>query len=727
MASFASNPQVTVPALSEERRNEILDELIDIALNAANAQIDGLTSRLADALMRTSSESGNARDAGLRATSATLLKQNRYPFFYLASGRLGRALRHEMRATRRVEFDHSEPADPAPQLTPELEVDKKICLLKLARKIEEEQADRLVALNARIAFLLGVDDIDTARNPFRPAVFLEVLHDSWCEFQPDTEAQHFVYRLMQPGLCFDMAPILYALNTVLIKLGVLAGIEEVALTPRARPVAEEQEAVAADSETDPIRRQLRKMFPAEKPKATVEQPPSVSGTGFPALFADTVLSHQASHHGLLDYLERFEQKPGIQLTPLSAQRQDETGPAQLEQIRREAPADTFTSADRHALDLVIGIFNVVYRERDLSQEMKTLIGGLQMPLLRAALKDKEFFFREDHPARRAIELLTRLAVGWDRKSGADDPLYQAVLRNVKRIQSDQRIGVYAHAIADIEAFMNKEERDVEAVLGAPIASAIKKERQRQAVKAAKHEVTLRIKDGEVVAFVETFLEDKWVTVLTLAYGVKDDKPQVYDSAVKTMDDLCWSVKPKITREERNALVAKLPNIVARLNKWLDAIKWQDEDRKRFFDELARCHAAIVRAPLELSPERQLQLALKVAKKAAERRQRRAESQLPPPEPDKFDAQVAGLQTGAWVEFRQKSGMSVKVRLAWVSPMRSYFVFATRERKEAFSLSDEELAQALRERRAAVLMPAGVVGRAISEALGAANEQAAQAA
>jgi hypothetical protein len=739
-------PQVTVPALSEAQRGELLDELVEIALTVANAQTDILTSRIADAMQRAASQSANVKEADQRANAARLLKQNRYPFYYLVSERMRKTLEHEMRALRRPDFLHSEIRDPAPVLSPDLEVDKKICLIKMARLLESQQADRLTALNARLAFLTGREQIETAQNPFRPIVFLNLLHEAWCEFQPDAETHYLVYRLLQPGLCIDIAPVLYAINTALIKRGVLTGIEEASLVTRPMPVqldppaapaanaasaaADAKPAQAAPQEPvddDPIRKQLRKLFPA----ARAVPPPAarrdtVSSNAFPTLFDDAFLSEKATHNGLLNYLEQVQSTAAFQLEqvitlPAAAGQPAQTlEPEQLLQLKREAAAGNWPKTDGHALDLVIKIFSVLFRDRDIAADMKTLIGSLQVPVLHAALSDTEFFFKEDHPARRTIELLTRLAVGWDRRSGPDDPLYQTILRNIKRVQADKRVAIFSHAVADIEAFLEKEEREASAVLTAPIAQALKKEKHQQAVKAAKGEVELRVGTGEVVAFVETFLEDKWVTVLTLAYGVKDEKPEILQSAIKTMDDLVWSVKPKITREDREKLVAKLPGIIAKLNKWLDAIKWTDESRTKFFDDLARTHASIVRAPLELSPERQLQLAVKIAKRAAERRADREAKRAPESAPDQYDDQVRTLTCGAWVEFRQKSGTSLKVRLAWISPMHSYFLFATRQRQEAFSLSDDELAQALREKRAQVLLAAGVVDRALTEALAPAN-------
>jgi hypothetical protein len=277
---------------------------------------------------------------------------------------------------------------------------------------------------------------------------------------------------------------------------------------------------------------------------------------------------------------------------------------------------------------------------------------------------------------------------------------------------------FADALADLEAFIADEEGEEMQALSSSIMAIARQEKTRAAAKQAKYDVALRIGTGEVAAFVESFLEEKWVTVLTLAYSVKDEKPQAASNAVKTMDDLCWSVKPKITMEERKELIARLPSIVEMLNKWLDAIRWNEPERVKFFDELARTHASIVRAPVELSPERQLQLALAVAQKAAERRLSRQSSRQPEPQPDEFDHQVKTLARGTWVQFTSKSNVTMKTKLAWVSPMQSHFIFSTPEKVEAVSISDEDLAKALRQGRAAIVSRPDVVGRALAEALSA---------
>ena len=394
----------------------------------------------------------------------------------------------------------------------------------------------------------------------------------------------------------------------------------------------------------------------------------------------------------------------------------------LPQIKEQAPAGSLSRADEGTIDLLSAVFETVFRDQSISPEIRDLIRFLQIPVLKAALLDKNFFFQEAHPARRMIDLLSRM--GWEQHKDPDDPLYKAMQRSVEKVSQDheEELSAFTEAVNELEASIKAEEAAAAAAMAEPIAKALKQEKMSVAAKSAKDAVALRIGTGEVVAIVEAFLENKWVQVLTIAYSVEDEKPGAVNNATQTMDDLIWSVRPKITQEERKKLIAKLPALLSTLNKWLDVIKWQDADRLQFFAELAECHASIVRAPIEMSPERQVEIAMEVAKKDAERRlqlQAVAEvkaEEAPPPDDDAA-IEVDSLARGMWLEFDQEDGSQRKVKLAWISPLKTLYIFSTTGRQEAFSISGEALAQQFRDGTVRMIRTEGVVAAALSMAMG----------
>jgi hypothetical protein len=396
----------------------------------------------------------------------------------------------------------------------------------------------------------------------------------------------------------------------------------------------------------------------------------------------------------------------------------------LPRLKQALPQGSLPRADERTLDLLSRVFETVLLDDSIPARTRELLQLLQVPVLKAALLDKNFFFEEAHPARRLVDLLSRL--GWDQRdedgqTGAD-PLFGVMQRSVARA-GEAKPDAFAGAVAELEAGIAADEAAREAALAAPVASAIRRERQEVAARQAREAVALRVQAGDVVDVVCGFLEQRWTTVLTFAHTIEEARPGAVGNATRAMDDLIWSVKPKATQEQRKALIARLPRLLATLNKWLDAIKWQDAERLQFFARLAEYHAAIVRAPIELSPERQLELAVEAAQQDALRRVELENAAYEQAAARAAEVSaVDGLERGMWLEFRTGEGAR-KVRLAWVSPLRTLFIFSGAGRREAFSMPADKLAAALNDGSARVLAIDGVVGQVLSEAMaeGAVND------
>ncbi len=391
----------------------------------------------------------------------------------------------------------------------------------------------------------------------------------------------------------------------------------------------------------------------------------------------------------------------------------------LPRLKESIPKGSLSRADESTIDLLSKIFDTVFVDPNIPHEIRELIQFLQIPVLKAALVDKNFFFEEAHPARRMINLLSRM--GLEQRS-TDDPLFQAMQKSVDRVGGEKEEGAeaFTKAVAELEESIEAEEKFEVGAIAAPIQAALKQEKVTVATRSAKTAVAARVGSGEVVAVLETFLEKKWTSVLTVAYSVEEDKPGAVTNATRTMDDLIWSVKPKITHAARKELIAKLPGLLATLNKWLDIIKWEDADRLQFFAELAECHASIVRAPLDITPERQLEIAVEVAQEDARRRLEKENAAVDAPveEVDEAILLIDGLERGAWLEFAQNDASLRKAKLAWVSPLRTLFIFSLGARQESFSLSSEKLVAGVRAEKVKLVSAEGVVERALSAAMGA---------
>jgi hypothetical protein len=760
-----ASPTAQTPAVRKAAaaQQAALDELVAMAVAHATEHLAGVAQRMSAALLDMTSAGPDPQQAARRIRSGNLLKDNAYAYVHLAATGIGLALKKEV---ARLAPALSRPEKAAPltlSLVPLEEMDDQLAFAGISRPFDIACSERLASLGVRLGLLLGRELVRASHNPFRPEVFLRALQEAWREFEPDETCHALILPLLRPGLVFDFGPLLDQLSDKL----------KPARGERFAKTDDSAAAKAARARRDAaVAQGLRQLFGAAEPAAGADleiplivnlpqgsggwRPSGAAGfvvaapaqaaasaaaSGQPGTSmgpqltgAQVAAAAQAAGQGaspgvamaavpapLIELLEKLAAGGAV---PGAVSVAAPGSPSQdvfyLPRLKQSLPQGSLSRGDETTLDLLSRIFETVLLDESIPQETRELIAFLQVPVLKAALKDRSFFFEEAHPARRMLDLLSN--VGWEQPGGQDDPVYRAMRRGVEKVREGAQPESFAAAVAELEASIQERERIGDQAIAGPIAQATHQERQQAAARSAKKAVATRLAGEQVVALVGTFLEQRWTPVLTLAYAIEDSKPGAVDNATRAMDELIWSVKPKATQEERKALISRLPGLLTTLNKWLDAVKWQDAERLQFFAELAECHAAIVRAPIELSPERQLELAVEAAQQDAMRRiaqeQAAAQEEAAQEEvrQDPAASLLATLVRGMRVEFTGKEGIR-KLKLAWVSPLRTLFIFSGAGRKEAFSLPAERLLDAFRTGSIRVLAPEGVVGRVLTLAAG----------
>lgn len=724
-----------------------LAELVDIARSHAESGLADMARRMVSALLDLTAAGLDPATVMRRVKSGNLLKDNGYAFTHLATSEIEAALRREVARLlpHAADGPAAAPATAAElSLVPLEQIDQQMALGAVSRPFDLQHSEGLATLGVRLGLLLGRDLVRAAHNPFRPDVFLSALDAAWRQFEPDPEAHGLVAPLLRPGLMFDLGPLYEALVEKLkARKGGNADTRFSKTDDRASRQAERARRDAA------LAQQLRQLFdpalavdeipnlpqgsggwrPSTASGFAVAPPPVPAAVGVPSSAVAGPATHPgpayASSGAGSAALPAPSAQPLIDLLARAGAAATDAAPGVpvLPGLRASLPQGALSRADETTLDLLSRVFGSVLQDDGVAPETRELIGHLQLPVLRTALRDRSFFFQESHPARRLLDLLSQ--AGWERPLDQDDPVYRAMRRSVERVrgQHDPEFGA---AVADLEAGLAARDHMEEEAMAAPIAQAMRSEKRAAAERSARRAVALRLTGERLIPAVSGFLEGRWSAALALAYTIEDSRPGAVDNATRTMEDLIWSVKPKATQEQRKALIARLPALLASLNNWLDATRWQDAERLQFFAELAECHASIVRAPIELLPERQLELALEAAQQDALRRvaqeqeEEREQARLQAEEAqaaasDPAAAVLAGLERGMRLELSE-AHIVRRVRLAWVSPLRTLYIFSGAGRQEAFSLPAARLAELLREGAMRVVAAEGVVGRILSAAV-----------
>ncbi len=211
----------------------------------------------------------------------------------------------------------------------------------------------------------------------------------------------------------------------------------------------------------------------------------------------------------------------------------------------------------------------------------------------------------------------------------------------------------------------------------------------------------------------------------------------------TVDELLWSVEPKVRAEDRRRLVAGIPALIRSLHEGLARAGVEEAVREAFLGALVDCHADAVKSGLKgtalsgrhaarpPAPERPL------AAPTLEREMVPAgdihveEIRLRSPRGQPAVRNVftrtgiwTNVQRFTWVEFRREGGQLLRARLTWISPAKGVYLFTNSEASAAISITPEALAEQMRRGEARIVDDAPLVDRAVDAMLANLRERAA---
>jgi len=723
MPVAADNPKKTVTnsagkkaESSNASRLLILQSMVPLATNLLASQLEAFSTRLADALFKLSDQAVRPEEAKISFEAHQLVKRNSTAFYRLVASQINAALSKEVsvfNTRKRVTRDNPF-LDTTAQTYEEME--GKILLRNASQSLEVLNAESLVMLNSLIGRILNRMPIDISQNPFRPEILIKAVHQAWMELDPNPASHLIVLRLLQPDVFLQLTPVLDEINQELMARGIRPGADD--NFDSAGGALAYLPAQSLFSLDPYLQDKLKRVFSGQ-----IELP-SADGLDGLASGSDTLLNQldlddddtpldkaTVDHQFFANLLEM--QKDFAQNDAAAPQFE-----SRLRKVLRAPSADCLSLIQRNTVELLARVFDFIFADPGLRDDVKTMISQLQIPILRVALQDSDFFFRESHPARTLMDILGSSGIILDNEAAQLDPLLGVIGDVIERVQFefDERIDLFSDVVSDLENYLKDEEIKAQEAISQPVQTALSEEKMRVAREFAEHDVAIRVETGEVAGFLEVFLQEQWIRILTIAHSVKDEKPHALENALKTMDDLIWSLKPKNSADERKELIAKLPAMLTLLNAWLNAIRWDEPDRVLFFSKLAERHAAMARAPLELSPRRQLEIAVNIAQRASNRRLDRFVQEKVAHTDDEATKQVASLERGTWLDFSDENEQVNRYKLAWISPKRTSFIFANRQGYQAFSISAAELEEKYRTGSVSTILANSLVDRALIHAL-----------
>jgi hypothetical protein len=441
----------------------------------------------------------------------------------------------------------------------------------------------------------------------------------------------------------------------------------------------------------------------------------VGAFGLPQLDPMLALGSLASAVALLDRWQRID--PGGEI-PVGDEAATGSESALLPLNRipyiRAAIADQIVnSTDKITIDVIGLLFDYIFRDPSIPESLRSLFSRLQVPVLKTALVDRSFFSDRKHPARRLLDHLALAAIGAigdGRYRDAFELISAGVIDEVCR-DFKVDVAVFDAADAKLKEFVDAEQRKAAAALDQEVTAALSVEESE----ADRSHVRALIRDklaGQNLPFdVRSFSETTWAEYLTSLRVQGGTQSDDWNAGVQTLDTLLWSITAKERTAQKARLAKMVPPLIRSLRAGGASVEVGDDRMKPFLEAVYQLHMAAIK------PEAARPAAARPAADALD-------AEGPPTVVESDTVQKVGnvhdfvseMVVGTWMAF--KSGdATTTARLSWVSPLRSKYIFTSRERSQAIVLTPEELAWRLGAGKATLVVePVPLFDRAVSAAL-----------
>jgi Protein of unknown function (DUF1631) len=494
-------------------------------------------------------------------------------------------------------------------------IEREITTSRLALAVMDRAGSEFNDLRARVVLLERREELG-AHDLLRPHVLARFVTEAWDAVGLGEAALRDAQPILHEEFALLAQEAYHEANSLLVANGVMADIDLRPLIRRTRGGM--VNTGYAGLVSDETRLMTRAGSPAtgspgvDNATAVLSRLNRMIERQVPA-FADTAhVGHRSVSPGLAAAIGNAQQ--GVQRRLQGEQGGSAThiatvSPALLEELqaRKQALKRAADSpVERATIEIVALLFQAILTEERIPAAVRVWFARLQMPVLRVAVGEPDFFATIDHPARRLIDRMGACVMGFEATARAvSDALEGEIKRIVQVVEAYPDTGrrVFQTVLTEFERFLeNYFKSDAATRKGVSLAQQVE---QRETL-AIQYTIELRklLNEVPVQEGVRQFLFQVWADVMAMVAVRSGAQSEATKAVRAAATDLIWSAGAKVTREERAEVIRKLPPLLRKLREGMESAgvpaDKRDEHVRTLNESLAAAFSAKAAA---IPPER----------------------------------------------------------------------------------------------------------------------------
>ncbi len=501
-------------------------------------------------------------------------------------------------------------------LMQECDLEETLAIDGLIGKVNNRQREILFAIEQRVASLLPDLDIDIDNNPFGPQTICTSFKESLATLDVDIKIKLIIYKLFDKHVISEIGSLYQELNIVFINAGILPKLKHDIKKSNndSNSVADSNNAIheqarGGNKETqlqndNNVLQTIQGLLTASRSNAEAAKLSSKNGNSANnnADPTNTIGSFQingtlhANTGEVLVALSSIQLNTGhlesISANVLTSEIIKNTLTSQFQSMENIGPKESINPLDNDIIDVITMMFDFILEDHELPDAVISLVVRLQIPMLKVALIDNQFFASKSHPARKLLNIIAKTGVGLTNNNCIPgnilfDKLSETTASVINNFKSD--IAIFDIILTDLEQFLS----ELDEVSQQKTQKHIAKFKQREEVKLAsdwvKYSINEQISKDSVPNEVYRFLYEQWQEVLLKTYLELGENSKQWKKQIKFISILVWSVEAKSSTAERQQLAGIILDLLDMLKSGLKSISYSEQGTANIIAMLEKYH------------------------------------------------------------------------------------------------------------------------------------------
>ena len=211
------------------------------------------------------------------------------------------------------------------------------------------------------------------------------------------------------------------------------------------------------------------------------------------------------------------------------------------------------------------------------------------------MQDSTFFTADAHPARQLLSTALA-AVGLPFDVTSRHPLCASIQQIASRVRAEfaSDTQVFLKHVAELDKLIAERDSAVAQAAAAYRPLLQRLEKSDQADARSREAIDQFCVNPEMPAEIAGFLREHWQRVLRQVWLEHGDETPQWQENTLVIDNLLWSIRPKIELEERKQLARVLPQMLQVLAAGMQRVSLPDATRAEFLDTCFALQTAAMR-------------------------------------------------------------------------------------------------------------------------------------